>query len=213
MNTCKRCDKEFEPTKGLVNYCSLKCRSGREWSEADKKKKSESASQSQKVKEANKKKTGKHFKEIVVNTCSVCGLEIESLITRNQKYHYDCSLKVNGGYREGSGRGKHGKYKGYNCQSSYELAWVIYQLEHDVEFVRNNQGFEYSYEGKVFKYYPDFKLSDGTFVELKGFADKKCEEKIKQFKHTLVVLFKDDMKPILDYVIGKYGKNFISLYE
>lgn len=26
---CKKCDKEFEPIKGLINYCSLECRNSR----------------------------------------------------------------------------------------------------------------------------------------------------------------------------------------
>ena len=45
--------------------------------------------------------------------------------------------KLAGGYRRGSGRGKKGWYKGYWCDSSWELAWVIYSLEHGVEFTRN----------------------------------------------------------------------------
>lgn len=28
MNTCKRCNKQFEQEKGLINYCSLHCRNG-----------------------------------------------------------------------------------------------------------------------------------------------------------------------------------------
>lgn len=29
MKNCKRCNKEFEPQKGLVNYCSIECRNSR----------------------------------------------------------------------------------------------------------------------------------------------------------------------------------------
>lgn len=39
---CKKCNAEFTPKKGLINYCSYKCRSGRTWSDEDKKKKSNS---------------------------------------------------------------------------------------------------------------------------------------------------------------------------
>ena len=39
-----------------------------------------------------------------------------------------------GGKRHGSGRGKKGWYKGYYCDSTWELAWVIYQLDHGVKF-------------------------------------------------------------------------------
>ena len=51
MNKCKKCSKEFEPVKGLVNYCSLECRNSRSWSEEDKNKKSISAKNSIKLKE------------------------------------------------------------------------------------------------------------------------------------------------------------------
>ena len=54
MNNCKKCGNEFEPIKGLKSYCSLSCRNSRNWSEADKIKKSKSAKKSVKVKEANK---------------------------------------------------------------------------------------------------------------------------------------------------------------
>jgi hypothetical protein len=30
MKTCLKCGKEFEPSKGLINYCSLQCRNSRE---------------------------------------------------------------------------------------------------------------------------------------------------------------------------------------
>ena len=57
-------------------------------------------------------------------------------------------------------------YKGYWCDSSWELAYVIYNLEHNIKFERNKQGFEYEFENKKYKYYPDFILEDGTYVEV-----------------------------------------------
>lgn len=50
MKKCKKCGSEFEPKKGLIDYCSLKCRNSRTWSEDDKKKKSVSAKKSDKLK-------------------------------------------------------------------------------------------------------------------------------------------------------------------
>lgn len=40
MKTCKKCNSEFKPSKGLVSYCSLKCRNSRNFSEESKLKKS-----------------------------------------------------------------------------------------------------------------------------------------------------------------------------
>ena len=53
MKQCKKCGNEFEPVKGLVSYCSLACRNSRSWTDDDKLKKSKSAKNSKKVKEAN----------------------------------------------------------------------------------------------------------------------------------------------------------------
>ena len=58
MKKCKKCNVDFEPKKGLLNYCTIQCRNSRNWTEDDKKKKSESAKNSEKVKssiEKNKK--------------------------------------------------------------------------------------------------------------------------------------------------------------
>lgn len=55
MTNCKKCGNEFEPVKGLRNYCSIRCRNSRTWSESDKAKKSKAAKQSDKVKAANKR--------------------------------------------------------------------------------------------------------------------------------------------------------------
>lgn len=118
-----------------------------------------------------------------------------------------------GGKRQGSGRGKKGWYKGYFCDSSWELAYVIFNLEHNVKFARNTEGFEYQYNNEIHKYYPDFILEDGTYVEVKGYYTKQTEEKIKSFKSKLEIIDKYKIKFYLDYVIEKYGNDFTKLYE
>lgn len=119
----------------------------------------------------------------------------------------------NGGCRQGSGRGKSGYYKGVWCDSSWELAWVIYHLDNNIKFERNKIGFDYIYEGKVSKYYPDFIMEDGVYVEIKGYASPKWKCKINQFSKDIVVLYDKDIKPIIDYVINHYGNDFVSLYD
>jgi len=130
------------------------------------------------------------------------------------------SMKKNplsGGLRKGSGRGKKGWYKGYWCDSSWELAWVIYNIENGIKFERNQLGFEYEYKNQKRKYHPDFIVSD-TFYEIKGRRsfekmDEENKEKIRQFKNNLVILYEKQMKTYINYVIDKYGKDFIKLYE
>ncbi|MFA5153821.1 MAG: hypothetical protein WC554_14815 [Clostridia bacterium] len=118
-----------------------------------------------------------------------------------------------GGYRKGSGRGKHGWYKGFWCDSSWELAYVIYCLEHNIFIQRNTKRFKYMFEEKEHHYTPDYKINDSLFVEIKGYINKKWQEKVKQFPVKLEIIDKKKIKPILKYVNEKYGKDFIKLYN
>lgn len=122
-------------------------------------------------------------------------------------------LSSNGGYKRGSGRGKSGWYKGYWCDSTWELAWVIYNLDHGIKFERNKEGFEYEYLGKKFKYYPDFIIED-LYLEIKGHMDKKNLEKIKQFPHKLIIISAKEIDIFINYVKEKYKVNYLPLlYE
>ena len=113
-----------------------------------------------------------------------------------------------------SGRGKRGYYQGIYCQSSWELAYVVYLLEHDIPFIRNKKFFPYTYENKTHQYCPDFYLIDtDEYVEIKGYYDERSKTKARQFPETLIVLCKNEMKPILEYVINKYGNDFTYLYD
>lgn len=130
------------------------------------------------------------------------------------------SMKRNpnsGGYRKGSGIGKSGKYNGIWCDSSWELAWVIFNIENGISFVRNTEKFGYLYKGIQYFYIPDF-IVNGEYVEIKGRRNfnglsGKDKEKIIQFKKPLTVLYENDMKKYIEYVISVYGIDFIRLYE
>lgn len=117
-----------------------------------------------------------------------------------------------GGYRKRSGYGKSGWYKGYFCDSSWELAYVIYNLEHGIKFERNKEKFKYIFEGKEYNYLPDF-IVDGKYVEVKGYWTKQWQAKLDQFPRELSIIGKEEIKPYLEYVENKYGRDFIKLYE
>lgn len=140
--------------------------------------------------------------------CRIC-------LSKSKEYKEKLSVACtcNGGYRDKGGRGKYGWYKGYWCQSSWELAWVIYNLEHNIQFKRNTKGFTYEYDNTYHKFYPDFIMQDGTYIEIKGYMTKQAEEKIKQFVGILKVVGKIEIIPFMQYTINKYGKDFIKLYE
>ena len=79
-----------------------------------------------------------------------------------------------GGYKERCGRGKNGWYKGIWCDSSWELAFVIYHLEHNLYIERCHDIRTYEYNGKTYKYFPDFITDDGI-VEIKGYYSDKSK--------------------------------------
>lgn len=147
--------------------------------------------------------------------------QISDKITGKQtwlgKHHTDETKKklaLFGGYRKGSGRGKHGRYRSYYCDSSWELAFVIYNLEHGITFTRNTEKFEYVFENKTHKYMPDWKIDD-TYIEIKGYWTEQWQAKLNQFPKdkNLIIIDKETIKPYLEYTISKYGKDFVRLYE
>lgn len=78
--------------------------------------------------------------------------------------------KANGricGYRKNAGRGKRGYYKGLYCMSSWELAWVVYQLEHGLNVEQCKDKFKYTMNGEIHHYTPDF-IIDGVYYEIKN---------------------------------------------
>lgn len=109
---------------------------------------------------------------------------------------------------------KFGTYKDYHCDSSWELAFVIYNLDHNVEFTRNTDRFPYEYKGTVHYYYPDFMIGN-NYYEIKSYIDDRVKCKCRDFpadKH-LVILDKDQIQKYLDYCETTYGKDFTTMYD
>jgi len=162
----------------------------------------------------NKQVDRKNNKVVKTVICKHCGKEFKT--TTNKKYCSDyCksfAWKNNGGLRKNSYKQyKSGWYKGIHCDSSWELSIVIYYTEHNLFIERNKQYRTYVYNNKSYKYYPDFITEEGL-LEVKGYKSDKWNAKIEQ-NPDIKVLYKNDMKPYLQYVISKYGADFIKLYD
>lgn len=128
-----------------------------------------------------------------------------------QKLSQIAKNKGYGGYKEGSGRGKRGWYQGYYCASSWELAYIVFCLDHGIGVVRNQDKRQYTWNGVIMNYVPDF-IVEGRFVEIKGYNSPQWLAK-REANPDVEVLGSREMKPILEYVVKKYGKNFINLYK
>lgn len=137
-------------------------------------------------------------------------------VEEQRKIKISASMKANpnaGGYRYGSGRGKKGRYKGFWCDSTYELVFVIFNLDHNTPFERNWEKFEYEYQGVKRAWIPDFKMKDGSFVEIKGYETEQFKAKCKNFTKPLKILRRVDMDEMFNYVEKKYGKDLVNLYD
>ena len=143
--------------------------------------------------------------------------DAKRLAQQAPSYREKCRLAAKknglGGPTKRGGRGKHGWYKGIWCDSSWELAWVLYHIDHGISFVRNDIGFEYTFNSKNRKYFPDFVLDDGTYVEVKGWITEEFKQKLLAFPHPIRVISRHEMAPFLEYVIMTYGPNFVELYQ
>ena len=133
-------------------------------------------------------------------------------ITKRKQIENGLSINTSNGCH------KHGWYKGYWCDSSWELAWIVYNLDNGIEFKRNKQGFPYTFNDKIHQYFPDFVLSDGTFVEIKGRSsieklDNRTLTKIKAFPYKFKLLLAEEMKPIIDYCKEMYGNDYCHVYD
>ena len=73
--------------------------------------------------------------------------------------------------------------------------------------------FPYEYAGRPMRWMPDFRLTDGTFVEIKGYVAAQTQAKFEYFLPSLTVLTRTELREIFDYVYGRYGRNLLALYE
>lgn len=125
-------------------------------------------------------------------------------------------IKNTGGFKPNSVRGryKYGTYKGFYCDSSWELAFIIYCLDNNINVIRNTDKFTYVVENKFHNFIPDFIISN-EYYEVKGGYDPHTKEKIEQFPSDKIIHLIDSnkIKYYTNYCINNYGKNFIEMYD
>lgn len=113
---------------------------------------------------------------------------------------------------KGSGRAYKGWYKNYWCDSQWELAFLIFCLDHSIEIKRCEEAFEYVYDNDIHLYHPDFIVNNNEYIEIKGYQTKKDDAKFFAFpKDKILKVYKrEDMKEIFDYVLNEYNISKIS---
>lgn len=159
-------------------------------------------------------KTGKFQKRI----CKECGKSYVYEKGKGMSKSYCCPeckheylSKHTGGYRKGSGHGKSGWYKGIHCDSSWELAFLVYHLDKNLYIERYKGVRKYIFNGVEKEYHPDF-ITDVGIIEIKGYYTDQVKAKQSQ-NEDIIIIDKTDIIPYLEYVELHYGKNFTYLYD
>lgn len=140
-----------------------------------------------------------------------CALNPAVELERRRKIREVAIKRKLGGYQPGSGRGKKGWCRGFFCDSSWELAFVLYHTDHGSDIKRCKTPRTYEFKGKIKRYFPDFVVNGSTY-EIKGYKTEQWDAKQKA-NPDVIPIFETDLKPILNYVVDKYGKDYISMYE
>lgn len=125
---------------------------------------------------------------------------------RREKISATMKEKHCGGKRKNSGIGKKSFYKGIYCDSSWELAYVIWMTDHNKFIQRCEERRRYTYNGEKHFYYPDF-VTDEGIIEIKGYNSEIWQAKLKE-NSDIKVLYESEMIPYLEYAKQKYGKDF-----
>ena len=117
------------------------------------------------------------------------------------------------------------KYDNKVFDSSWELAYYIWLIDNNSNFIYKPEPIIYYVENIQKRYLPDFKVND-RYVEIKGnhlisqegilidHHGNKYFEKTKCLKdNNVLILSLNEIKPILTYVSKKYGDNYLSSFK
>lgn len=131
------------------------------------------------------------------NALTQCG-EIE----RRRKISEAINKRYESGWMPKAGRCKKIRYISHIAgevllDGSWELEFAKYLDKENINWRRNKNKFNYTFDKKDRKYTPDFYLIDfEEYVEVKGYETDKDRAKWSQFHHELFVIKKEHIKLI-----------------
>lgn len=231
QHACEKCGKVMTEKFGSGRFCCRACANSRVHSQETKLKIKQTLtinfSNTERAQE-NDVVAAMHVVEYLKNParCLICGSIIPYEKRKNKTCSKGCldklhSLEMKEKYKKGiyhtnvRYRYKYGTYCGVHCDSSWELAFVLYLKDHNIAFTRNsNDFFEYTYQEELHSFFPDF-IIDNVYYEIKNYVSELTEAKKRCFPadKQLKILYYNDMKVYLDYAKQTYGKDFFRLYD
>ena len=111
-------------------------------------------------------------------------------------------------------KGISGIYKGIHCDSTWELAFLIFCIDHKIPIKRCNYTYKYELNGETHTYFPDFDIN-GNIVEIKNYHTEEVDAKVKSVTdRKIVVLYGKNLKNVFNYVENIYKtKEYWTLYD
>jgi predicted transcriptional regulator len=89
-------------------------------------------------------------------------------------------------------------------QGSWEMKLVCFLEDKNINWERNHEGFNYIFEGRTRRYYPDF-IIKGKYVEVKGYKTELDLSKWKYFPHSLIILEKDGLLDLDKWYLNNFS--------
>ena len=214
---CERCGKVMTELYGSGRFCSRYCANSRSHTDTTKALISNSVRSSVSYVKAQERKKLEYISTLETRYCSICGRELPLESKRvtcsteclSEAFRRNAKNNKIGGPSKNSSYGKRGTYKGIHCDSTYELAVLIYCLDHNIDIERNQRKFSYTYQGKIHNYYPDFYLpSYDIFLEVKGRDIGPVYEKAQgviDSGNNISILHYEDIEDCFRYVCDTYN--------
>ncbi len=154
-------------------------------------------------------------RNLKATSCVICNITFHTPRGRRLTCSSECYSKYKSEIatkQTAHGGGKRGNYKGFRCDSTYELAFLIYHLDKGSDIKRSTNSYKYEYKGRELTYTPDF-IVDGDEVEVKGYLSEKSAAKAKRFPEVQLI-GKDIIEPLIKEVKARYKvKNIVDLYD
>ena len=230
---CPICNKEtvfVSLSQGYRKYCSTRCANN------------DIIIKEKIIKTQIKKYGGMGFasnsiKNKIIKTATKNGNKISSYenlqkmkISLKEKYGYEYPSQIekfkeqikNTKDEKNIGTNPKYKYNGIFFDSSWEIAYYIWLVDHNKKFeYHNGLYFTYDYNGIQYRYYPDF-IIDNKIIEIKNnyiyekMLDETTIEHAKykcMLKNNVEILFKSDIELYLNYIKLTYGKDYLERFK
>ncbi len=234
--TCPHCGKVFFATEAVQKYCSHRCATSHGNKQTPERTAAIKAAWTPDRREQARQDALRAGHQQATwrasRVCPLCSTTFMPKTNKQKTCSRACGLRLNGinvsrttrgtgrvgGYRERTGGpSKKGWFRGIFCDSTWELAFVIYQTDHGHSITRNRQWWEYTdpITGLIRKYYPDFRV-DGTLYEVKGLLSPLDQVKISAVPEPVHLTAETELLPMFNYIRIRYGKGrekLIDFYE